>query len=291
MDSGTNYTPEIEPGRQERSYNWKTAIGLQQVDQLTPSDYLIETANANIEGKISLDEAERLVNAYYEQKPPVLDDENRTEEADKAALRIASILSSKAFKLSPVELLSIHKRLFDGIYDFAGKIRDYNITKKEWVLGGGTVIYDDFRTVRQSLEYDIDKEKNYDYTSLDERAAIAHIAKFIADLWQIHAFGEGNTRTIAVFAIKYLRTFGYDVSNDTFEKNSYYFRNALVRANFNDRKNGILATPLYLNRFFENLLLGEQNELKSRELIIHANIRKPPKANDSYAEENPKYEQ
>ena len=263
-----NYTPESEPCKKERSYNWKTAIGLQQVDCLTPSDYLIETANANIEGKISLHEAERMITEYYEQKPDGPSDEKRTEEADKVALRIAGILSSKAFKLSPAALLSIHKQLFEGIYRFAGKIRDYNISKKEWILNDESVTYDDYRTVRQSIEYDIDKENTFDYSTLDERAAIEHIGKFISDLWQIHAFGEGNTRAIAVLAIKYLRTFGYDVTNDTFEKNSYYFRNALVRANYNDRKNGIVATPIYLNRFLYNLILGEMNELKSREIHI-----------------------
>ena len=273
MDHDTNYTREVEPGKLERSYNWKTAIGLQQVDQLTPSDYLIETANANIEGKISINEAERRITEYYEQNPADPSDEKRTEEADKVALRIARILSSKAFKLSPAALLSIHNQLFEGIYSFAGKIRDYNISKKEWVLNYESVTYDDYRTVNQSIEYDIDREKNFSYSTLDERATIEHIGKFIADLWQIHAFGEGNTRAIAVFAIKYLRTFGYNITNDTFEKNSYYFRNALVRANYHDRKNGIVATPVYLNLFFYNLIFGEKNELLSREIHIGDAVR------------------
>ena len=272
MDVNASYIPEPEPSKRERSYNWKTAIGLQQVDQLTPSDYLIETANANIEGEISLGEAEQRITEYYAHKPHAVGSENRTEEADKVALRIAGILASKSFKLSPAALTSIHGRLFGGIYDFAGKLRDYNISKKEWVLNGASVTYDDFHTVRQSIEYDMGREQDFDYTSLDERAVAAHIAKFIADLWQIHAFGEGNTRTIAVFTIQYLRSFGYDVTNDIFEKNAYYFRNALVRANYNDRKNGIIATLVYLDRFFGNLLLGERNELKSREMHIGAEI-------------------
>jgi fido (protein-threonine AMPylation protein) len=269
MDEYTSYLEQPEPDKRERSYNWKTAIGLQAVDQLTPSSYLIETANANIEGKISLTEAERLITAYYEHKPKTADRENRTEEADKVSLRIAGILSSRAFKLSPGALMSIHERLFGGIYPFAGKIREVNLSKKEWVLNGASVIYDDFRTIRKSLEYDIGKELSFDYLSLDERESVYHIAKFVADLWQIHAFGEGNTRIIAVFTIQYLRLFGYDATNDTFEKNSYYFRNALVRANYTNRKNGIIATPDYLNRFFGNLLLGEHHELKSREMLIH----------------------
>ncbi|MDR1689953.1 MAG: Fic family protein [Clostridiales bacterium] len=268
MEDYLNYTPENEPNRRERSYNWKTAIGLQDVDGLTPSKYLVETANANIEGKISLYEAERLITEYYKRKPPENAENSRTEEADKVSLRIAGILSSKAFKLSPAALMIIHKRLFDGIYEFAGTVRTYNISKAEWVLGGNSVTYDDFRTLTQSIEYDIEKEKSFDYAPLNERKAVEHIAKFISGLWQIHAFAEGNTRTIAVFAIQYLRSFGYDITNDTFEKNAYYFRNALVRANYNNRKNGVTATMVYLNRFFGNLLLGEDNELKSREMYV-----------------------
>ncbi|GHU96824.1 cell filamentation protein Fic [Clostridia bacterium] len=269
------YEKQTEPERAERSYNWKTAIGLQQVDGLTPSKYLIDTANANIEGKISLDEAEQFIADYYAHKPDDAAPEERTEEADKVAVRIAKILSGKSFKLSPAQLISIHKQLFDGIYDFAGQIRTYNISKKEWVLKGDSVYYGDFADLKTLLDYDFDREKSFDYGNLEPRAAVEHIAKFIADVWQIHAFGEGNTRTIAVFAIKYLRTFGYEVTNDTFERNSFYFRNALVRSNYNSYTDGVKATPVYLNRFFGNLLFGEQNDLQSRELQINV---KPPEA-------------
>jgi fido (protein-threonine AMPylation protein) len=262
------YIEQSEPGYKERSYLWKTAIGLQKVDDLVPSEYLISTANANISGEITLDEAGRRIKEYYESKPAVTDEEHRSEEADKVSLHIAQILSTKTFKLAPTELLSIHKQLFEGVFDHAGKVRDTNLSKHEWVLGGQSVVYDDFRSVPLSLDYDFDKEKAFDYADLDERQTVEHIAKFISDLWQIHPFREGNTRCAAVFTIKYLRTFGYDVTNDTFEKHSWYFRNALVRANYNDRRNNILATPEYLNRFFGNLLLGDTFELKNRELHI-----------------------
>jgi fido (protein-threonine AMPylation protein) len=268
MDNKEEYLVQTEPDRAERSYNWKTAIGLQQVDGLTPSKYLIDTANANIEGKISLGKAEQLVAGYYERNIPATDDEKRNEEADKVSLRIAELLAGKTFTLSPTQLTSIHQHLFTGIYDHAGKIRVNNITKKEWILNGETVYYGDFRNIREALDYDFDKEKTFDYSLLDARKTAAHIVKFIADLWQIHAFSEGNTRTIAVFTIKYLRTLGYDVTNDTFEKNSLYFRNALVRAHYNNHKQGVKAELTYLNRFFDNLLFGEQYELKNRDLHI-----------------------
>lgn len=268
MDGDVSYFEQVEPDYKARSYNWKAAIGLQDVDGLTPSRYLIDTANANINGDISLDEAGRRIYDYYENKPAATDEEKRSEEADKVSLHIAQLLSNDAFKLTPPELLSIHRQLFDGVFDFAGKIRDCNMSKQEWVLDGQSVVYADFRAIKDSLEYDIDKEKAFDYSSLNERETLEHIAGFISDLWQIHAFREGNTRTIAVFTIKYLRTFGYEVTNDTFEKHSWYFRNALVRANYNDRKQGITASPIYLHRFFGNLLLGENNELNSRDLHV-----------------------
>lgn len=268
MDDNADYIEQTEPDYRERSYNWKTAIGLQKVDGLTPSKYLIDTANANIEGKISLDEAEQRITDYYEHKPALADGGKRSEEADKVSLRAAQILASKTFKLAPTELLFIHRQLFEGLFEHAGKIRDCNLSKREWVLDGESVVYDDFRAVRASLDYDIDKEKTFNYSKLDERETVEHIGGFIADLWQIHAFREGNTRTVAVFTIKYLRVFGYDVTNDTFEKHSWYFRNALVQAHYNNRKTGIKATSVYLNRFFGNLLLGEKHELQNRTLHI-----------------------
>lgn len=268
MNSDNNYIEQTEPNDRIRSYNWKTAIGLQDVDGLKPSEYLIDVANRNISGDISLYEAERRIFEYYENKPTSTEEEKQSEEADKVSLHITQALASDAFRLAPPELLAIHRQLFAGVFDHAGRTRDCNISKKEWVLNGKSVVYADFHTVKDAFEYDISKEKEFDYSALDERKTIEHIAGFIADLWQIHGFREGNTRTIAVFAIKYLRTFGYDITNDTFEKHAWYFRNALVRANYNDRKNGITATPVYLNRFFGNLLLNDNNELKNRELQI-----------------------
>jgi fido (protein-threonine AMPylation protein) len=268
MSDNQEYEKQTEPEYKARSYNWKTAIGLQQVDGLTPSKYLIEIANANISGEISLVDVQRRIAEYYSQKPARSDEEKRSEEADKVATNIAQILANKTFKLSPIELLSVHRQLFNGVFGHAGKIRDCNISKKEWVLGEKSVVYDDYRMARESLDYDFEKEKSFDYSKLDERQTIEHILHFIADLWQIHAFREGNTRTIAVFTIKYLHAFGYDMMSDTFEKHSWYFRNALVRANYSSRQDGIVATQIYLNYFFENLLFGQQHELRNRNLKV-----------------------
>ncbi|MCL1810817.1 MAG: Fic family protein [Methanomassiliicoccaceae archaeon] len=258
-----------EPEKKEKSEIWRTAVGLQLVDGLTPSDYLIETAKQNIDGEITFNEVKERLNSYYKARP-LKNDDNRTEEADKVSARIAEILSERTFTFSPAEYTTIHKRLFDGLYDHAGRIRDYNISKAEWVLNGETVFYASADSIRATLDYDFSQEKSYRYEGLSKEDVAKHIARFVSGLWQIHAFGEGNTRTTAVFVIKYLQTLGFEVTNDMFAESSWYFRNALVRANYNDHKNKIFSTTEYLDRFFGNLLLGENNILKNCEMLVNA---------------------
>lgn len=259
------YSKEKEPTKYYKSYAWKTAIGLQKVDGLEPSEYLIKTAEQNINGDISFDDAHALISSYYKEHKTKTE---RAEEADKVSVRIAQIISEKSFVFSPIELTTIHKRLFEGIYSHAGKIRDYNITKDEWVLDGDTVIYGNAINLRETLEYDFGVEKKFNYKGLSTEEIISHIAKFISNLWQIHIFGEGNTRTTAVFLIKYLSKLGFNVTNDIFAENSWYFRNALVRANYNNRTKGIFETTHYLELFLRNLLLNEDNILSNREMHI-----------------------
>lgn len=251
-----------------KGYAWQTAIGLQAVDGLKPSEYLKEKARQHIEGDITIDEVKQLVDSYYKSKVARSSSEDRTEEADKVSARITEILSENTFTFSPIEYLAIHRHLFEGIFSHAGQIRDYNITKNEWVLKGATVLYASAGSIRETLEYDFSQEKIFDYKNLNIDEAIRHIARFVSGIWQIHAFGEGNTRTTAVFTIKYLHTFGFNFSNETFANHSWYFRNALVRANYNDLTKGVYATTEFLEKFFRNLILNEQNELKNRNLQI-----------------------
>lgn len=267
QDPFKEYACQAEPNIREKSYAWQTAIGLQDVDGLKTSKYLIDTAIKNIEGDITIDEAQNLLNSYYEENNQI-DDKNRTEEADKVSVRIAKILSERAFTLSTNEYISIHKKLFDSIFPHAGVLRDYNITKKEWILNGETVIYGSATELKATLDYDISKEKKFSYKNLSSQEIIHHLALFISDLWQIHAFSEGNTRTSAVFFIKYLRTLGYNVTNDIFAENSWYFRNALVRANYTDLKNNVHSTTEYLELFLENLLLNENHKLSNQSMHI-----------------------
>ena len=266
QDPFKEYLKEKEPSKREKGYVWQTAIGLQAVDGLKPSQYLIDTAIQNIEGNITIDEAQGLLNSYYEESHNK--DNDRTEEADKVAVRIAKLLSEKAFSFTPNEYISIHRKLFTGIYKHAGKIRDYNITKKEWVLNGATVLYGSASELKATLEYDFSEERKFSYRNLSMDEIIKHLAVFVSRLWQIHVFGEGNTRTTAVFFIKYLRTLGFEATNDIFADNSWYFRNALVRANYNDLKNGIHETTEYVELFLRNLLLDEKNELHNRSMHV-----------------------
>ena len=258
------YIREGEPDKKEKSIAWSIATGLQQVDGLTPSAYLYETAKRNIEGEISIEEARKLIDSYYESKTDRADCENDAEEADKVSARIVQILRDKTFNFSPASYIHLHGKIFEGVFKFAGKVRTYNITKKEWVLNGDTVYYSDWEMIKQTLDYDFSQEANVDYNTFLPEEAVKHFTRFIANLWQIHAFGEGNTRTTAVFAIKYLRKLGYATDNTVFEKNSWYFRNALVRANYSNGSKGIYMNTEYLERFFRNIMLGENNELKNR---------------------------
>ena len=267
-DPFKEYLKESEPDKAHKGYAWSTAIGLQAVDGLKPSQYLIDTAIQNIEGKITMKEAQGLIDSYYEERPVYLSDDERTEEADKVSSRIAVILSETAFSFSPNEYISIHRKLFQGIYNHAGKIRDYNITKKEWVLDGATVMYGSASELRATFEYDFLQEKDFSYKGLSMDEIIHHLAVFISRLWQIHIFGEGNTRTTAVFFIKYLRTLGFSVTNDIFADNAWYFRNALVRANYTNLQKNVYETTEYLEIFLKNLLLNENNELHNRNLHI-----------------------
>ncbi|MCQ2144915.1 MAG: Fic family protein [Bacteroidales bacterium] len=255
------------PSQKEKSYAWQTAIGLQDVDGLKPSEYLLDSARQNIEGDITINEVKARIDSYYQSKGGRLDTEDRTEEADKVSARIAEILTEPTFNFSPEYLFQIHRRLFSGIHKLAGSVRTYNITKKEWVLDGDTVLYSSYDMIDQTLDHDFREEKNTDYSLLNAPQAVRHIARFISGIWQIHPFCEGNTRTTAVFAIKYLRSFGFNVDNDVFSNNSWYFRNALVRSNYVNYPKNIHADFCYLNNFFENLLLNGEHSLKNR--IMH----------------------
>ncbi len=262
------YIKQGEPGQIEKSEAWQTAIGLQAVDGLKTSAYLLDTAKEHIEGKISIDEAQNRIHSYYEQRNERTEIENDTKEADIVSARIAKLLGEKTFQFSPAEWMAIHRRLFEGVFDHAGQIRKYNITKKEWILKGDTVTYAAWNSIKDTMDYDFAAEKQFSYEGLSIEASVRHLAKFASDIWQIHPFCEGNTRATAVFMIKYMKTFGFKVNNDTFEKNSWYFRNALVRANYNNLQNGVHATMKFLEMFFSNLLLDTNYELRNRYMHI-----------------------
>ena len=267
MEDYSEYLIQGEPDKRDRVRNWMTAIGLQDVDGLTPSNYMLEIVRRNIEGEITIDEVSQLVDEYYTTQEG-LKQEARTLEADKVSVRIAQLLSHQTFGLGSNYLALIHRTLFEGIYKFAGIYRDYNISKKELVLKGESVRYEHAPLILPTLKYEFEQEENFSYDNLTMDEMVKHISRFIANIWQVHPFGEGNTRTTAVFTIQYLKHLGFKVTNEVFADNSKYFRNALVRANYSNIQYGIKETTEYLERFFRNLLMGEKNELKSRYMII-----------------------
>ena len=263
------YIRQGEPDKLEKATLWRTAIGLQAVDGLKTSAYLKETARKHIEGEIDIDQARELIKSYYQSKQSREPDDDQMQEADKVSANITKILASASLDFSSQGIIALHRRIFEGVFKHAGKIRDFDITKKEWVLEYDTVHYLNWEDLRRALDYDIEQERSFSYKGLTKDDLISHITQFVSGIWQIHAFCEGNTRTTAVFTILYLRDIGFQVNNDMFADHSWYFRNALVRANYRNAVKGIDYTPLYLERFFRNLLLGEQWDLRNRYLHIH----------------------
>lgn len=263
------YIRQGEPAQREKAVYWQAAIGLQAVDGLKTSEYLQQTARRNIEGEITIDEARELVNQYYVNKTAHDANDEEKEEADRVSSNIVKVLSSPTFDFSTGGYQSVHRRVFEGVMKHAGELRTYDITKKEWVLEGDTVLYLNWEDLRRAIDYDLEQERAYSYKGKSQNEMISHLTQFVSGLWQIHAFGEGNTRTTAVFTIQYLRSIGFNVNNDPFARHSWYFRNALVRANYRNVAKSIDNTPVYLERFFRNLLLGEQWDLRNRYLHIH----------------------
>ena len=263
------YSQVGEPQKAERAYAWSTAIGLQAVDGLTVSQYLKDTAVKNIEGEISIDEARELIYTYYQTKTSREPDEEEKQEADKVSGNIAKIIAEQSFSFSVPTLISFHRHIFEGVFKHAGELRPCDITKKEWVLRGDTVLYGRSQDLRMALEYDMEQERQFDYSGLNMDQVVEHLAKFVSGIWQIHPFREGNTRTTAVFTIKYLRSIGFDVTNHLFSMHSWYFRNALVRANYQNIAKGVQRDTRFLEQFFRNLLMGERNELRNRYMLVN----------------------
>ena len=267
MQDFDEYLVAGEPGKRERAYGWATAIGLQDVDGLKVSKYLLDVAKRNIEGEISGVEARQIIDEYYETKLGC-DEPEDAKEADRVSARIVSIINAPGFRISPEYYIGLHKRIFEGVFSHAGRIRDVELTKREWVLNGDSVEYELSCMIEKSLAYDFDKEREFKYKGLSEDAFIKHFASFISGIWQIHPFREGNTRVAALFAIKYLQSMRYDVTNDLFAEKSWFFRNALVRANYVNIKLNVDKTQIPLEEFFKVLIFGYDIELRNRYLRI-----------------------
>ena len=262
------YERASETHKREKASAWRTAIGLQDVDGLRVSDYLKETALKHIEGDITIDDVRDQLQTYYLSKTTRNQSDQDTEEADKVAVNITKLLNERSFSLKASEYLSIHRHIFEGVFEHAGEIRNYDISKKEWVLQGDTILYGRADDIMEALKFDISEERQFKYRGLSVSQMIEHIVDFTAMIWQNHPFREGNTRTTAVFMIKYLRSMGFNVKNNLFADNSWYFRNALVRANYRNPSKGIDVDKSFLEKFFRNLILNENNELKNRYMLI-----------------------
>ena len=249
---------------------WNIAFGLQDVDGLKPSRYMVELSQEHINGKKKYYQVQEEITSYYKKNSDnhIDDDE---EEADEVATAIYEILNNKSFRFDYLTLKNYHQRLFyllDNKKYNPGVFRLYNMTKDEPILNGDTVNYQSYDMIEETLRYDFQEEKEQDYFDMNEAQLINRICEFTSRIWQVHPFQEGNTRTTAIFIQKYLISMGFKVNNELFKDNSKYFRNALVRANYTNYSKGIKADNKYLMTFFENLLLGKDNKLDNEDLKI-----------------------
>lgn len=270
-DFDSSLNPYQEKQKQKyyiKQLQWDMAIGLQQVDNLKPSKYLKEISKKNILGELTIKEVEKSLKKYYITKEKQKDINNNELECDFVSMRIVELLSLDNFELSVDYLKYIHKYLFQDIYDFAGEFRKIDFSKHEKILNNDSVAYGESKTLNESLEYDIAKEKEKNYKDMPIVEVIKNITDFTSNIWQVHPFREGNTRTTAVFIEKYLISLEYKVNNSLFKDKSVYFRNALVRSNYFNNYLNIKEDKTYLIKFYENLLLGKNNNLHSEDLIV-----------------------
>ena len=269
LDSSMNpYQEKQKPKGYIKQLQWDMAIGLQQVDNLTPSKYLKQMSEKNILGELTIQEVEKSLREYYTTKEKQKDINHNELECDFVSMRIVELLEQDNFELSVDYLKYIHKYLFQDVYEFAGEFRKIDFSKHEKILNNDSVAYGDSKTLTESLEYDISLEEEKDYKNMNIVEVIKNITDFTSSIWQVHPFREGNTRTTAVFIEKYLISLGYNVDNSLFKNKSVYFRNALVRSNYFNNYLNIKEDKIYLIKFYENLLLGKNNNLHSEDLII-----------------------
>ena len=251
-----------------RQTAWDMAIGLQEVDNLKPSKYFKKLVKENIIGNLTIDEVEKQLKEYYTEKEKKNELNHNELECDYVSTKIIKLLNEDSFELSVDYLKYIHYYLFYDVYDFAGEFRKVDFSKKEKILNNDSVAYGDHNTLTESLEYDISKEKEKNYKDMNIVDVINNITNFSSNIWQLHPFREGNTRTTAIFIEKYLISLGYKVDNSLFKDKSVYFRNALVRSNYFNNDLDIKEDNSYLIKFYENLLLGKNNNLHSKDLIV-----------------------
>lgn len=266
------YLNQGNPDIKEKAYVWAAALGLQATDGLRTSYEMRRTARQYIEGRLTIDEVRQHINEYYKSNPPATTDKEKEQEADKVACNIADVLFNKRLDFSTDGYLNLHRQIFDGVYDHAGQLRATDIVKSEWVLEKDTVFYLHWEELRMALDSNFQFERNLHYDELNKEDLLEWIAFFTAGIWHIHPFNEGNTRTIAVFSILLLRPLGYDIHTDVFADHSWYFRNAMVRANYMNELKHIHVNPDFLIRFYRNWMFGDQWDLRNRYLAIHPTL-------------------
>ncbi len=251
---------------------WETAIGMQAVDGLLPSKEFITLVTKSLtKSSISPSGLITLMRVGYYDNGSNEPIDKDTMQADYVSTNIYHFLRKWYYyypDLCTLEAFKeIHERLFRKTHENAGEFRRYNISKREWVLSGDTVKYGDCINIKSELEKCFTKAKKC--SQMNQTEMVKYLSELTSSIWQVHPFSEGNTRTTACFMISYILTVtDFPQIYDTFVDNSLYFRNALVRACYENSQYGIKPTTRYLERFYENLLFDKKNKLDNQQLHI-----------------------
>ena len=196
-------------------------------------------------------------------------------EAEYTSIRLAElVIGESVSRFDFVALCDMHHYIFQDIYEWAGKIRIINIEKSEPALGGISIEYSDCFDIEKDATYVLDKMNHYAWekVSIEEVAEI--FSKYLAELWKVHPYREGNTRTVITFCSQFIESKGFYIDSDLFKDNAQYMRTALVAANALFSDLGDKRKPEYLEKIvLDALERGREMKQRVSDIIKKAGYR------------------
>ena len=271
METIKKYLTSRNKQEREACLLWLTAFGIQSVVDLKPSADLLRIIINHIEGKYDIERTRSEVRAFYHEQHKQSHGgghHHRFEEADKVAVRIVDYFERGEFELTPESFSFAHRSMFHNLYHNSGQLREAAASKKEWVLGNTAVLYPKHEEIKPYLNYLFSNERSIDLSKLTPQHRLRHLCEFIAKLFMINAFQYANSRATFVYSMKYFLSLGYHFQNDTFFREAWFFRNAIIRACYTNMHQGVYPTTMHMEMFLGNLFLNEENELRNHRMVI-----------------------